>query len=387
MGMLSLLVNVTLLQLRDEPLNNRSQRATLALTQAAKDGADIAVLPADYGSSEAEAHQTFSTLAQQLDMAICATYSEGERSSLTLFSRNGSAALAYSVPRGSTGAPRVGKNPKSVQLELRPFCTTCPPRVVRVGAMLGTDYMFFQPARVLMVQGTEIVLNPVAAPGLHAASFDNEHTNHTADGKFMSALVQDNFMHFATANYATINGSAGGGSGGGRGGMSFAPLGEQHVTESVNVSAIRADRLVAGVWAGGTDFLSRKPFQYQPLCYQEARLEHAAANCPRDETEAVGKPVTVKVAMLQMNAVGVAVGTDPVPAHLDRATMFVKEAKKRGADIALFPEQWSVSVQCGYSRSNLIADRSGLYRLCPYLRFCCCPFLFTGRVLAQFQQE
>ena len=240
-------------------------------------------------------------------------------------------------------------------LELRPSCETCPPRVVRVGAMLGTDYMFFQPARVLMVQGAEIVLNPVAAPGLHAASFDDEQTNHTADGKFMSALVQDNFMHFATANYATINGSAGGGSGGGRGGMSFAPPSEQLIAETVNVSAIRADRLVAGVWAGGTDFLTRKPFQYQPLCYAEARLEHVAANCPREEeeeekavvegAEGVEQPVTVKVAMLQMNAVGVAVGADPVPAHLERATMFVKEAKRRGADIVLFPEQWSVSVQ------------------------------------------
>ena len=60
--------------------------------------------------------------------------------------------------------------------------------------------------------------------------------------------------------------------------------------------------------------------------------------------EGVEQPVTVKVAMLQMNAVGVAVGADPVPAHLERATMFVKEAKRRGADIVLFPEQWSVSM-------------------------------------------
>lgn len=351
MGVLSVLVNVTLLQLHDEPLHTRTQRATLALTNAAKGGADIAVLPADYGSSEAEAHQTFGALAKQLDMAICATYSADDRSSLALFGRNGSAALTYSAPRGSAEAPRAGKSPKSVQLELRPSCETCPPRVVRVGAMLGTDYMFFQPARVLMVQGAEIVLNPVAAPGLHAASFGDEQTNHTADGKFMSALVQDNYMHFATANYATIKGSAGGGSGGGRGAMSFAPPSEQLIAESVNVSAIRADRLVAGVWAGGTDFLSRKPFQYQPLCYEEARREHVAANCPREEGEVVAEgaagadiPVTVKVAMLQMNAVGVAVGADPVPAHLERATMFVKEAKRRGADIALFPEQWSVSI-------------------------------------------
>jgi len=121
----------------------------------------------------------------------------------------------------------------------------------------------------------------------------------------MSALVQDNYMHFATANYATINGSDGGGSGGGRGGMTFAEPSERVIVQVVNVSQIRADRLVAGVWGAGTDFLSRKPFQYQPLCYEKARDEHAVANCnarrPREEAEAENNdgPV-VKVAMLQM---------------------------------------------------------------------------------------
>jgi predicted amidohydrolase len=352
MGLVSLLVNVTLLQVPDEPAATRTERATALLEAAAAGGADIAVLPADYASSEAQARAEFGALAGKLGMAICATYTDSDTSSLALYSYNGSLALQYSAPKGSIAAPRAGKHPSSVQLELKPSCPQCPPRVAKVGAMLGTDFMFYQPARVLMVQGAEIVLNPVAVPALHAAAFDTENTNHTHEGKFMSALVQDNYMHFATANYATINGSDGGGSGGGRGGMTFAEPSERVIVQVVNVSQIRADRLVAGVWGAGTDFLSRKPFQYQPLCYEKARDEHAVANCnarrPREEAEAENNdgPV-VKVAMLQMNAVGVAFDKDPVPAHLERATMFIREAKRRGADIVVFPEQWSV----GFSRN------------------------------------
>ena len=53
----------------------------------------------------------------------------------------------------------------------------------------------------------------------------------------------------------------------------------------------------------------------QPLCYEEARQEHIAANCPAQlQLEGDSETaVTVKVAMLQMNAVGVPVGADPVP--------------------------------------------------------------------------
>jgi len=50
-----------------------------------------------------------------------------------------------------------------------------------------------------------------------------------------------------------------------------------------------------------------------------------------------------------MNSVAVPRGTDPVQAHIDRGTMFVKLAKAKGADVVVFPEQWSV----GYSRNYL----------------------------------
>ena len=62
--------------------------------------------------------------------------------------------------------------------------------------------------------------------------------------------------------------------------------------------------------------------------------------------------------MLQMNAVGVAFDKDPVPAHIKRATMFVREAKKRGADIALFPEQWSVGFSRNFNKPDYLADDS-----------------------------
>ena len=342
MGLNGLVVAVALVQLHSEPLADRTHRATAALTKAAADEADIALLPADF-VTDAPLGESWGALARKLQMAIAVPYVAGDNSSIALYSMNGSLALSHSAPRGSAEAPVAGARPMTVQLPTKHGS-------VAVGAMLGTDYMFYQPARVLMVQGAELVLNPVAVKGLHAATIAGGRSptdaTHSADSKFLSALVQDNLMHYSNANYATIGAEPAGGSGGGRGSLSFADATEQTVLLKVNVSEIRNDRLVAGVWSGGMDFLSRKPYQYQPLCYAEARAAHVASNAGPALQEQAGGP-TLKVAMLQMNAVGVAFDKDPVPAHIERATMFVREAKKRGADIALFPEQWSV----GFSRN------------------------------------
>jgi len=70
--------------------------------------------------------------------------------------------------------------------------------------------------------------------------------------------------------------------------------------------------------------------------------------------------------MLQMNAVGVAFDKDPVPAHIERATMFVREAKKRGADIALFPEQWSVGFSRNFNKPD--CENGDAFRICRAVR-------------------
>ena len=106
MVLVSLLVNVTLLQLRDEPLTDRADRATALLTEAARGGADIAVLPAGFGADGPD-QQTlgrYSALAEKLGIAICSTYETAEASSLTLFAYNGTKVLEYTAPRSSADA-------------------------------------------------------------------------------------------------------------------------------------------------------------------------------------------------------------------------------------------------------------------------------------------
>ena len=122
---------------------------------------------------------------------------------------------------------------------------------------------------------------------------------------------------------------------------------------SVNITAYRQARQNGGVWSTNMDFLSRKPFQYQPLCYADALAAHAAAGVPPTPAPAPGVagPI-VKVAALQMNSVGVAPGEDPVPAHMERASLFVREAKTQGADVVVFPEQWSVGYSRNYDKAN-----------------------------------
>ena len=69
----------------------------------------------------------------------------------------------------------------------------------------------------------------------------------------------------------------------------------------INVTTTREARTMAGTWNGGMDFLSRKPFQYQPLCYQEAHDVHAAAGTPTIPAPALGvQGPVVKVAVLQV---------------------------------------------------------------------------------------
>lgn len=271
-----------------------------------------------------------------------------EKSAVALFGMNGSLALTYVVKRGDPeGIPTCGDGHGATTT----LVTAKGP--LTVGVMLGTEFMYMQPARVQMVRGTEVLLNAVRLAG----GIDPDHP-------YFEALQQDNFLYYAHANYASVKGRAAGGSGGGRMSQVAANATAQLVLLNVDLDGLRESRLTAGMWDGGFDFLSRRPFNYQPLCYAKSRSAHrAAAGGGRrrrggDDGSSQGKlnamtrtnssdgPV-VRVAVLQMNAVDVPDGVDPVQAHTDRATTFVKLAKAKGADIVVFPEQWSV----GYSRN------------------------------------
>ena len=133
-------------------------------------GYDIHDRPAEEWRREAipadsEFVNNFSRLAGELDMAIGITllekYGDGVRNTLVLFDRFGERKLTYA---------KVHTCDFSVERNLTPgeaFCVTeldtaC--GIVKVGAMICYDREFPESARILMLQGAELILVPNACP-------------------------------------------------------------------------------------------------------------------------------------------------------------------------------------------------------------------------------
>lgn len=123
----------------------------------------------------------FRDLARELDMAVGITYLERyeplPRNSLTVFDRFGRPALTYAKVHtcdfGEERALTPGDGFRTAQLDTRSG-------PVRVGAMICYDREFPESARILMLQGAEILLVPNACPmelnrlaQLRARAFEN----------------------------------------------------------------------------------------------------------------------------------------------------------------------------------------------------------------------
>lgn len=167
--------------------------------QAKKMGADIALFPemwscgydiysrpanewmADAVPSDSAFADSFRYLAGKLDMAIGITllekYKDGARNTLILFDRHGEIKLTYA---------KVHTCDFSVERNLTPgeaFYVTdldTAQGTVKVGAMICYDREFPESARILMLQGAELILVPNACPmeinrlsQLRARSYEN----------------------------------------------------------------------------------------------------------------------------------------------------------------------------------------------------------------------
>ena len=282
-------------------------------------------------------------------------------------------SLRYAKPRGSLAHPTMGVVWGNATATL----TTRTNSSLVVGPMLGTDYSFMEPVRSLMILGVDVALNAIS----NTAFSD-------ADRRTLYTHIQDNApcgpdacaMHILTANSAAAGGSGGipNAHGQATGGACtwvdpqwrardpagvpcrFATPGQRVVLYQLDVAA------TAGVRRGPQQWWtegSRRPFQYQALCYAGARAaaQHQAealaqthAGFPVSEsgsghtqtTQArhnTSSPFRVKVAMLQLNAIPMAnPASDPVPAHLAKAEQWIARAARSGADVAVLPEMWSV---------------------------------------------
>ncbi len=177
-------VKIALLQIAPTgDLLGNLQKGLDACRRAAEQGADIALFPemwsngyAIYDRAESEWTQeaiapdsgfvtAFGALAKELQLAIGITYLErcatGPRNSFTLFDRHGVRVLDYA---------KVHTCDFSVERALTPgegfFVTQLDTAVgtVSVGAMICYDREFPESARILMLQGAEVILVPNACP-------------------------------------------------------------------------------------------------------------------------------------------------------------------------------------------------------------------------------
>ena len=175
---------------------------------AKKKGADIALFPEMWSNgydihdrpaeewereavpADSEFVNNFSRLAGELDMAIGITllekYGDGVRNTLVLFDRFGERKLTYA---------KVHTCDFSVERNLTPgeaFCVTeldtaC--GIVKVGAMICYDREFPESARILMLQGAELILVPNACP---------MEINRLSQ---LRARAYENMLAVATCNY------------------------------------------------------------------------------------------------------------------------------------------------------------------------------------------
>ena len=195
------------------------QKGLDACRKAREKGADIALFPEmwsnGYGIDGLPASQwtaqavpadgrfvqAFGALANELDMAIGITFLEaypgGPRNSLALFDRQGRRRLLYAKVHtcdfGPERALTAGEGFAVTVLD-----TACGP--VQVGAMICYDREFPESARLLMLQGAELILVPNACP---------MEINRLSQ---LRARAFENMTAIATANYAAGQPDCNGGS-------------------------------------------------------------------------------------------------------------------------------------------------------------------------------
>lgn len=176
-------LHIALLQLLPGGTRKETLETGIRACRKAKDmGADIALfpemfscgyrIPRDEKERKKDAIRTddafvsaFGNLAGKLDMAIAITYLEQwdplPRNTLSLFDRKGKNVLTYAKVHtcvfGDECRLTAGKEFFTTDLET-------PAGTVRTGAMICYDREFPESARILMLQGAELILVPNACP-------------------------------------------------------------------------------------------------------------------------------------------------------------------------------------------------------------------------------
>ncbi len=197
---------VALLQLLPEDTMGRNLEKSLDACRKAKElGADVALFPEMWNCGyripatpeELEATTVtdaylsiFQALAAELEMAICITYLEPHdplpRNSLSLFDRFGAEVLHYSKVHTCDFGDEIRLSPGDGFYTAELNTKQGP---IQVGAMICYDREFPESARLLMLQGAELVLVPNACP---------MEINRLSQ---LRGRAYENMMAIATCNY------------------------------------------------------------------------------------------------------------------------------------------------------------------------------------------
>ena len=202
-------LKIALLQIAPCDTLERNLEKGIASCRKAKElGTDIALFPEMWSNgyniydrpvdqwkaeaipADSEFVNAFGQLAQELDMAIGITFLEqyegGPRNSMVLFDRHGERKFTYA---------KVHTCDFDVERNLTPgedfYVTTLDTSCgkVKVGAMICYDREFPESARILMLQGTELILVPNACP---------MEINRLSQ---LRARAYENMLAIATCNY------------------------------------------------------------------------------------------------------------------------------------------------------------------------------------------
>ena len=201
--------SIALLQMRSGASQQENLEKGLLWCRKAKEmGADLALFPEmwscgyDLSGNEAELAaravprdgsflQAFRQLAAQLEMAIAITYLERwdgpPRNTVTLFDRRGQEVLTYAKVHTCDFGEEHRLTPGDRFVTAALDSAAGP---VQVGAMICYDREFPESARLLMLQGAEIILVPNACP---------MEINRLSQ---LRARAFENMTAIATANYA-----------------------------------------------------------------------------------------------------------------------------------------------------------------------------------------
>lgn len=332
-------VTIALLQLnRTDSMPHRMSETLDSCRSAAKNGADVIVLPRDWAS--AQDFDKFVELARTWHVSITYTALLPNRSSVvSVLGPDGNVLVSHLKSADTPNEPQP-PTPDDV-----PEVVTLVTRrgvALEIGLLFDTDAEFPEAGRVLMRRGAELVLVPGhrRVPTFAAPSPEVAHTSpwlQTLGARALDiaapvAWVNDAFDAMGASAVFNIDST---------------PLFPSDALTPTRTSIatiigtidMAVVRVAAHTRNWGDSY--RRPAMYQRLC--------GFRKTP--PLEASGEGFTLRVAMAQM------MGQPTMAANLAEAEKYVRLAAAAGADIVITPEMASVGYSAMYAGDGAWTDR------------------------------